>query len=93
MLSILGCSNGVQVDQYLKQVMVGYNVKLEPVLCSALSKGIFIHADDTTFFKHFTPFITLSITDGEKITENNDLLKLVVQKTYSESDILLLTKM
>ena len=93
MLSILGCSNGAQVDQYLKQVMVGHNVRLEPGLCSALNKGILIHADDTTAPKHFTPFLTPPISDDEDVAENNDLLKLAVQTKYSENDVSLLTKM
>ena len=42
MLSILGCQNGAQVDQYLKQVLIGHNIKLEPCFCSAINKGIFV---------------------------------------------------
>lgn len=93
MISILGCSNGAQVDQYLKQVMVGHNVKLEPGLCSALNKGILIHADDTTSPKHFTPFLTPPISDDKEVAEKNNLLKLAVQTNYSENDVSLLTKM
>ena len=93
MLSILGCSNGAQVDQYLKQVMVGHNVKLKPGLCSALNKGILIHADDTTSPKHFTPFLTPPISDDKEVADNNNLLKLAVQTKYSDNDVSLLTKM
>ena len=41
MLSILGCSNGAQVDQYLKQVMVGHNVKLDYSYKYVLYVGLF----------------------------------------------------
>lgn len=93
MLSILGCSNGAQVDQYLKQVMVGYNVKVELGLYSTLNKGIFIHADDTSTPRNFTPFQTPPVSDDKEIAENNDLLKFVVLTNYSNNDISLLIKM
>ena len=67
MLSILGCQNGVRVDQYLKQVMVGHNIQLEPGLCSSINKGIFVHADDTTAPKHFTSFLTPPINDDDEL--------------------------
>ena len=73
--------------------MVGYNVKLEPGLCSSLNKGIFIHADDTTAPKHFTPFLTPPISDDEEVAKNNNLLKLALQTKYSDNDVSLLTKM
>ena len=93
MLAILGCQNGAQVEQYLKQVMMGHNIHLEPGLCSAINKGIFVHTDDMTAPKHFTYFLTLPINDDEETLENNDLLKLAVQTKYSDTDVILLTKM
>ena len=62
MLSILGCQNGAQVDQYLKQVVIGHNIQLEPGFCSAINKGIFVPADDATTPKHFTSFLTPPIS-------------------------------
>ena len=56
MLAILGCQNGAQVEQYLKQVLVGHNVSIEPGLCSAINKGIFVHADDGSMPRHFFLF-------------------------------------
>ena len=56
MLAVLGCQNGAQVDQYLKQLMAGYNICPEPGLCSALNKGIIVHVDDGTAPKNFSPF-------------------------------------
>ena len=93
MLAILGCQNGAQVEQYLKQVMTGHNLHLEPGFCSAINKGIFVHADDTTAPKHFSCFLTPPISDDEQTSENNDLLKLAVQTKYTDTDVTLLTKM
>ena len=65
MLAILGCQNGAQVDQYLKQVMIGHNVSFEPGLCSALNKGLIVHADDGTLPKNFSCFLTPPMKDDE----------------------------
>ena len=51
MLSILGCQNGAQVDQYLRQSMSGHNMQIEPGLCSAINKGIIVHPDDASTLK------------------------------------------
>ena len=93
LLSIIGCQNGAQVDQYLKQVMTGHNIQLEPGFCSAINKGIFVHADDATTPKHFTGFLTPPISEEDDRWENKDLLKLAVQTKFNENDVTLLTKM
>ena len=93
MLSILGCQNGAQVDQYLKQVLTGYNVNLEPGLCSAINKGIFVHADDTSLPKLFSCFLTPPMKRDESVAENSTILRLAVQSKYSEDEITLLTTM
>ena len=41
MMSILGCQNGAQVDQFLRQSMADHNMRLEPGRCTAINKGIF----------------------------------------------------
>ena len=46
MLSILGCQNGAQVEQYLRQSMQGHNMSLEPGFCTALNKGILASPND-----------------------------------------------
>ena len=58
MLSILGYQNGAQVDQYLCQSMTGHKIHLEPGLCSAINKGIFVHLDDASTSRKFTAFLT-----------------------------------
>ena len=40
MLSIFGCSNAGQVDQYVNQLLLSHNVSLEPGLCSSINKEI-----------------------------------------------------
>ena len=76
MLAILGCQNGAQVDQYLKQVLVGHNVCIEPGLCSAINKGIFVHADDGSMPRHFSCFLTPPMKDDTGIEESNSILRL-----------------
>ena len=93
MLAILGCQNGAQVDQYLKQVMVGHNVSFELGLCSALNKGLMVHADDGSLPKNFPCFLTPPMKDDEGEAECNSILKLAVQSKYTEEDVTLLTKM
>ena len=48
MMAILGCQNGAQVDQYLRQSMSSYNMRLEPGFCTALNKGILVCPDDAS---------------------------------------------
>ena len=93
MLAILGCSNGPQVDQYLRQSMQSHNMTLEPGFCTALNKGIFVSPDDSSMPKNFTPFLTPPIKDDEDIEESTNLLKLAVQEKYDQQDLVLLTKM
>ena len=93
MLSVLGCSNGAQVEQYLKQCMPSNNMMLEPGFCSAINKGIFVHSDDSSSPKHFTPFLTPPVSDHHDLVENGDLLKLAVQDKFNNEDLVLLTKM
>ena len=93
MLSILGCQNGAQVEQYLRQVMIRHSIQLEPGLCSALNKGIIVHPNDASAPKHFSVFLTPPIILGGEKAENSNLLKLAVQSKYSEEDVVLLTKM
>ena len=93
MLVILGCQNGAQVDQYLKQVMAGYNVSFEPGLCSAINKGIMVHADDGSLPKNYSCFLTPPMKDDIDVEESNAILKLAVQSKYTEDDVTPLTKM
>lgn len=92
MLSILGCQNGAQVDQYLHQSKAGHNMHLEPGLCFAINKGIFVHPDDMSTQRNFTAFLTSPINDDDDIIENSNLLKLAVQDKYDSHDVTL-TKM
>ena len=92
MLSILGCQNGAQVDQYLKQSMVGHNISPEPGLCSAINKGILVHADDGSAPKNFTAFLVPPVSDDDDLEENTNLLRLAVQDKFSDRDVTLLTK-
>ena len=92
MLSTLGCQNGAQVDQYLRQSMAGHNLHLEPGLCSAINKGIFAHPDDMSTPRNFAAFLTPPINDDDDIMENSNLLKLAVQDKYDSHDVTLLTK-
>ena len=93
LLSILGCSNGAQVEQYVKQLLTDFNVHVEPGLCSAINKGIFVHADDGTMPRHFTGFLTPPISDEEDKVQNSDLLRVAVQTKFSDRDVTVLTKM
>ena len=93
MLSILGCQNGAQVDQYLRQSMQGHNMSLEPGFCTALNKGILVSPDDASTPKNFTSFLTPPVGDDEEDEENANLLKLAVQEQFDEKDLVLLTKM
>ena len=93
MYSILGCQNGAQVNQYLKQAMPGHNVSFEPGLCTALNKGMFICPDGVGSPSNFTPFLMPPTTDDEDDEQNAHLLKLAVQEKYDSTDIELLTKM
>ena len=93
MLSTLGCQNGAQVDQYLRQSIQGHNISLEPGFCTALNKGIMLSPDDGSTPKDFTPFLTPPVGDDEEDEENTNLLKLVTQEQFDEKDLALLTKM
>jgi len=93
MLSILGCQNGAQVEQFLRQSMQGHNMCLEPGFCTALNKGMFVCPDDVDTPKNFTAFLTPPVNDDEDAEENANLLKLAVQEKYDSSDLILLTKM
>ena len=42
MAAILGYQNGAQVDQFLRQSMSTYNMRLEPGFCTAINKGILV---------------------------------------------------
>lgn len=74
-------------------MIIGHSLHLEPGFCSAINKGIFVHADDATAPKHFTSFLTPPISEEDDKWENKDLLKLAVQTKFSEDDVTLLTKM
>ena len=93
MFSILGCQNGAQVDQYLRQSMPGYNVSFEPGFCTAINKGMLISPNDTATPKNFTPFFTPPMKDDVEEEQNANLLKLAVQEKYDNRDLELLTKM
>ena len=93
MLSILGCQNGAQVDQFLKQSMQGYNMSLEPGFCTALNKGMIVCPDDVGTPTNFTAFLTPPVNDDDEDEDNANLLKLAVQEKYDSKDLILLTKM
>ena len=82
MLSILGCQNGAQVDQYLRQSMQGFNMSLEPGFCTALNKGMLVCPDDTSTPMNFTSFLTPPVNNDEDEEDNANLLKLAVQEKY-----------
>ena len=92
MMTILGCQNGAQVEQYLRQHMSSHNMSLEPGLCSGLNKGIFV-CPTASIPKNFTPFCTPQLEDDEDMDENASLLKLAIQEKFDKSDLVLLTKM
>ena len=93
MFSILGCQNGAQVEQYIRQSMSGHNMALEPGLCTALNKGMLFCHTDTGVPKNFTIFITRPQRDDFDNSINADLLKLAVQEKLDNNDLQLLTKM
>ena len=93
MLSILGCQNGAQVDQFLKQLIQGYNMSLEPSFCTALNKGMIVCPDDVDTCTNFTAFFTPPVNDDDENEDNANLLKLAVQEKYDSKDLILLTKM
>ena len=93
MLSILGCQNGAQVDQFLKQSMQGYNMSLEPGFCTALNKGMIVCPDDVGTPTKFTAFLTPPVNDDDEDKDNENLLKLAVQEKYDSQDLILLPKM
>ena len=93
MLAILGCQNGAQVDQFLRQSMTGHNMALETGLCTALNKGILACPDDTNTPRNFTAFLCPPTSDNEEEEEKSNLLKLAVQEKFEQRDLALLTKM
>ena len=93
MLSVLGCQNRAQVEQYLRQSMQGHNMSLEPRFCTALNKGMLVSPDDISAPNHFTAFLIPPVNDDEYVDSNANLLKLAVQEKYNSTDFLLLTKM
>ena len=93
MYSILGCQNGAQVNQYLKQAMPSHNVSFEPGFCTALNKGMFLSPDGVGTPSNFTPFLMPPTADDDDEEQNANLLKLAVQEKYDRTDIELLTKM
>ena len=58
MLSIIGCQNGAQVEQFLRQLMQDHNISLEPSFCTALNKDMLVCPDDSGCPKNFKPFLT-----------------------------------
>ena len=92
MMSILGCQNGAQVEQFLRQSMEEHNMNLEPGLCTAINKGIFVCPEAGTP-RNFTPFFTPPVGDEEEEEENSHLLKMAMQEKLDNTDIQLLTKM
>ena len=93
MYSILGCQNGAQANQYLKQTMSGNKVSFEPGLCTALNKGMFICPDGVDPPSNVTPFLMPPMADDDDEEQNANLLKLAVQEKYDSANIELLTKM
>ena len=49
MMSILGCQNGTQVNQFLKQSMQGYNMSLEPNFYTVINEGMVVCPDDCRY--------------------------------------------
>ena len=93
MYSVLGCQNGAQVEQYLRQSLQGHNIALETGFCTALNKGILACPNDNKTPKNFTPFLTPPVKDGDEEESGANLLKLACQEKYESSDLHLLTKM
>ena len=91
MLSILGCANGAQLEQFLRQSMRKHNIALEPGICTALNKGILTCGDEMP--KNFTPFLVPPKKDLEIQGKNTDILKLAVQEKFDQKDLTMLTKM
>ena len=91
-MSILGCQNGAQVEQFLRQSMEEHNMNLEPGLCTAINKGIFVCPEAGTP-RNFTPFFIPPVGDDEEEEENSHLLKMAMQEKLDNTDIQLLTKM
>ena len=54
--AIIGCQNGVQVDQFLHQAMPGFNVNFEPGFCTALHRGMLVSPNDTGTPRNMTAF-------------------------------------
>ena len=73
-------------------MLIDHNVNFEPGLCSAINKGVFVHADDTSLPKHFSCFFTPPMKRDESVAKNSAILRLAIQAKYSEDDITLLTK-
>ena len=93
MLSILGCQNGAQVEQYLRQSMKQFNMAIEPGLCTALNKGILVSIDDGSAPRNLTPFFTPPLKDDEERTHDGTTLSLAVKEKFEDRDVSLLTKM
>ena len=93
MYAILGCHNGAQVNQYLRQAIPGFNVRFEPGFCTALNKEILVCLDDTRTPKNFTAFFTPPMKDNIDEDTDSNLLKLAVHERYNNEELHLLTKM
>ena len=89
----MSSQNGTQMDQYLKQIIISRKVHLKPGLCSAVNKRVFMNTDDTSAPKYSNSFFTHPVSDDDDTAENNYILKLAVQTKYSDTDVILLTKM
>ena len=66
MRSLLGCQNGAQVEQYLRQSLQGHSIALEPGFCTALNKDILVHPNGNKTSKKITPFLTPPVKDGDE---------------------------
>ena len=45
MLSTIGCQNGAQVEQFLRQSMQDHNMTIGPDFCTTLNKGMMLCPD------------------------------------------------
>ena len=72
-------------------MMVGHNLSLESGLCSAINKGKFVHADDTSTPKHFSCFLSPPMKDVKNMPDKNapmrlGSVKILGRKYYSSYD-------
>ena len=51
-----------------------------------------MYYDDDSLPKHFTPFLTLLVSEYVDLVENRDLIKLAVHDKFNNKDLVMLTE-